>query len=313
MTVLERLEDWQKSGAITPAQYSAIAAIVRKDRVSLFVELHVLLYLGVASCIAGLGWTINTYFENLGDGAILVSLTLLCGAAFHYAFTRALPFSPQRVESPSLVFDYVLYLGALAFAVELGYIEFRFELLKESWDHYLLLSSVFYFFLAYRFDNRFVLSLALSTLAGWFGLSFYRFGLLKLDNYRPPALAYAAVVAWTGIALWRKGLKPHFLRTYLHIAANVTLVALVSGVVAAHAELYLSVLLVLSGLAVYAGFRYGELAFAAYGTIYGYIGASVWLLRDVSETRTVLVYLIISGALVIAFIAWLAARGGHRQ
>jgi Predicted membrane protein (DUF2157) len=313
MTVLERLGSWRTSGTISPTQYSAIAAIVRKDRFSVFVELNALLYLGVISCIAGLGWTIKSYFENLGDVAIIAALTLLCGATFYYCFSQASRYSPQRVESPSLAFDYVLYLGALAFAVELGYIEFRFQVMKGTWDNYLLASAVLYFFLAYRFDNRFVLSLALSTLAGWFGLSFSRFGILRPGNYREPALLYALVVTLVGAVLWRSGLKQHFLRTYLHIAANVFFVALVSGVLAPYNTPYLLVLLFFSGIAIYGGFRFREFAFAAYGTIYGYIGVSIQLLHNVREGRTALEYLVVSGALVVAFIAWLAVKSGREK
>jgi Predicted membrane protein (DUF2157) len=313
MTVLERLESWRASGTISPTQYSAIAAIVRKDRFSVFVELNALLYLGVISCVAGLGWTIKAHFENLGDAAIITALTLLCGATLFYCFSNASPYSRERVESPSLAFDYVLYLGALAFAVGLGYIEFRFQVLKESWDNYLLVSAVLYFLLAYRFDNRFVLSLALSTLAGWFGLSVSRFGILRPGNYREPALVYALVIMLAGAVLSRSGLKQHFLRTYLHIAATIFFVALVSGVAAPYNTPYLLVLLISSGIAIYGGFRFREFAFAAYGTIYGYIGVSIQLLRSVRESHTALEYLVVSGVLVVAFITWLAVKSGRKK
>jgi hypothetical protein len=68
-------------------------------------------------------------------------------------------------------FDYVLYLGSLVWCVELAYLENRFHVLSGQWDLYLLATAGLFFFLAYRFDNRFVLSLALSSLAGWFGLT----------------------------------------------------------------------------------------------------------------------------------------------
>jgi len=312
MTVLDRLENWRASGAITQEQYSTIASLVRGDRFSLFVELNVLLYLGVVFCIAGLGWTVKTHFENLGDAAILFTLTVLCGGSFYYCFSRVPPYSRHRTESPSLAFDYVLYLGALAFAVELGYIEFRFQLLQQSWDHYVLLSAVFYFFLAYRFDNRFVLSLALSTLAAWFGLSFTRFGILRPGAYRVPAILYAAVSASAGAALWAKGVKPHFLRTYLHLAANVLFVTLVSGAMQGRG-LYLLAVLALSAIAIYGGFRFGEFAFAGYGTIYGYIGLSAWVLRSVDDGTAALVYFLLSGTAVLAFIAWLALKAGQKK
>ena len=314
MTTLDRLESWRTSGAITPAQYSAITAVFRRDRFSVFVELNALLYLGVLFCIGGLSWTVRTYFTNLGDTAILAGLTLLCVACFYYCFSRQLPFSRQQVESSSLVFDYVLYLGALAFGVLLGYLEFRFHILKESWDNYLLLSASLYFFLAYRFDNRFVLSFALSTLAGWFGLSASRFGLIHSGAYRVPAVVYAVVVALVGSGLFHVRLKPHFLRTYLHVGANVFFVALVSGVGANVAGMgYLIALLIFSGLVIYGSFRFQEFLFAGYATIYGYIGVSIRLLRGVPDERSVMAYFIVSGIFVIAFIAWLAVKAARKK
>ena len=67
----------------------------------------------------------------------------------------------------------------------------------------MLLSAVVFFAAAYRFDNRFVLSLALSTLAAWFGIKLSRFGFRSADSLRVSALVYGALVAGTGIALQR--------------------------------------------------------------------------------------------------------------
>ena len=229
MTTLSRLEAWKENGSITPVQFDRISALVRKERFSVFIELNALFYLGVLSFIAGVGWSIQTYFADLGDAAILSSLTLLCVLSFYYCFSRAHPYSSGEVESADLAFDYVLYLGCLAFALELGYAETRFHLLHDYWDFYLLLSSLLFFALAYRFDNRLVLSLALSTLAAWFGVGLSRFAFSDGGSFRPYALAYGAVIAGVGSWLDRRGVKRHFTESYFHIAANVVLVALLSG------------------------------------------------------------------------------------
>ena len=71
MTTCERLDDWRANGVITEAQHAALATIVRRDRFSIFVELNALLYIGVVSIVAGLGWTFRDYVVNLGDAAIL--------------------------------------------------------------------------------------------------------------------------------------------------------------------------------------------------------------------------------------------------
>ena len=90
---------------------------------------------------------------------------------FGTAFPARPPGPSRETPAPNAVFDYVLYLGSLVWCVELAYLENRFHVLSGQWDLYLLATAVFFFFLAYRFDNRFVLSLALSSLAGWFGLT----------------------------------------------------------------------------------------------------------------------------------------------
>ncbi len=312
MTILARLEQWKESGAITSVQFDAISELVRKDRFSVFVELNALFYLGVLSFVAGVAWVIQTYLSTLGDTAILSGLTLLLCLSFSYCFSRALPYSPDQMESPNPAFDYVLYLGCLLFAVELAYLETRFHLMQSEWDYYLLFSSVLFFGLAYRFDNRFVLSLALSTLAGWFGLRISRFAFSYGESLRPYALVYGVLVASIGIWLHRCGIKKHFTETYLHIASNVLFGALISGItVRESAWLYLMGLLGLAGIAIVEGVRFRRFAFVAYGVLYGYIGMSVRLLRDVRiDSTAALSYLIVSGMLVILSMILLARRFG---
>jgi hypothetical protein len=78
--------------------------------------------------------------------------------------------------------------------VELAYLENRFHLLSGQWDLYLLATALLFFFLAYRFDNRFVLSLALSSLAEWFGLTVSHWPSHQDAAYRQYALLYCLLV-----------------------------------------------------------------------------------------------------------------------
>jgi len=109
----------------------------------------------------------------------------------------------------------VLYLGCLVWGVELAYIEHRFQMLSGQWNFYLLLTAAFFFFLTYRFDNRFVLSLALSTLAGWFGLTISRWSMHQDEAYRHYAMIYSLVVSGAGTVLRDRGVKAHF---FTHIS-----------------------------------------------------------------------------------------------
>ena len=314
MRTVERLQKWKDSGAITAAQFDAIAVLVRKDRFSIFVELNVLLYLGVLFFVAGLGWTIQAYFANLGDAAILIGLSALLAASLYYCFSRTPEWSRARVESPNLAFDYVLYLACLVFAAELGYIETRFQLLAAHRDYYLLFSAVLYLIAAYRFDNRFVLSLALSTLATWFGVRMSAFGFISNEPLRLAAISYGGVVGGLGAWLSTKGIKKHFLETYLHIAANILFIAFVSGVFERDRHwLYFAGLMALVVISIHAGVRFQRFAFVVYGTVYGYIGVSSEILRNIHDSTAQLLYVVVSGTVVIVSIVLLARRFGREE
>lgn len=314
MTTLEQLREWGRAGIITEAQHDALAALVRKERFSLFLELNALLYVGVLSLVGGLGWTFQTYFANLGDPLILSILSALCAGCLFYCFSHAAPYSHGEVEPPSLTFVYVLYFGCLLFSGELAYIEFRFHLLRASWDYYLLFTAAAFALLAYRFDNRFVLSLALASLAGWFGLKLSAFGWLSADVVRMSALTYGAAVAGLGTTLYRQRIKPHFLDVYLHLAANAGFIAMVSGVRNSSAStFYLLALVVLSTVAVVLGIRFNRFAFVAYAAVYGYAGFSMRMLSYLSGTTATLGYFVATGTLMIAGLAGLARRFGRGE
>jgi hypothetical protein len=313
MTTLEAIERWRAEGAISAAQHAALTAIVRKDRFSVFLELNSLLYLGVLAFVAGAGWTVYDHFAQLGDAAVVVPLAVAFAACLYYCFSRSRPYQPERVESPSFAFDYVLYLGCLLFALELGYIEFRFHALGERSDFYLLASAILYFILAYRFDNRFVLSLALSTLGAWFGFRLFSIGIHIGGSPRGDAIAYASVAAAIGLAANRAAIKPHFLDTYLHVAANAALAAMASGTASERSGVWTLALLAAAAVAIERGIRFRRFAFVAYGVIYGYWGISAQVLRAVGSPSVMFLYFIVSGLAVIAALVVLSRRVAREE
>lgn len=313
MSVLTHLERWKSTGEISGAQSDVLSALVRKDRFSVFVELNTLLYVGVLAFVAGVGWSVATYSARLGDVAILLSLSCIFGLSLYYCFTRALPYSHLQQDQPGLAFDYVLYLGCLVFSIELGYLVSRVHPFQLDWDHSLLLASVVFFALAYRFDNRLVLSLALSSLGAWCGVRVSQFGQHLGGSLRVYALAYGALVAVAGTMLHSAGVKKHFLEAYLHIAANVLFFALLSGVGTDDWLFYLLALLGLAGLAIVEGVRFRRFAFVVYGVLFGYAGISLRLLWRMGSFTSVLTYFVVSGTIVIGALVVMARRFGREE
>jgi len=312
MTIFTRLEQWKERGTISSEQHTLLAGLSRGEPFSLFLELNVLLYAGVLAFVAGLGWTIGTWSRQLGDVLVLTILSAILAACFWYSFSRAPAWSPAESPSPSLVFDYVLYAGSLTWSVELAYIENRFHVLSGQWDLYLLATAALFFFLAYRFDNRFVLSLALSSLAGWFGLAISHWPSHQDAAYRQYAILYSLFVGVAGAILLRRGLKPHFFGTYLNIVANVLFWALLSGVFDRRGYVgWFLALLPVCGASLAWGLTRRQFSFVAYAAVYGYVGLSSILIRGMHDDIAVLSYFLLTGVAMLVMLVQIARRFGR--
>lgn len=312
MTILARLDQWKQQGAISPEQHAYLSGLCRGEPFSLFLELNILLYAGVLAFVAGLGWTVTTWSQQLGDVLVVAVLSTILAACFWYCISRAPAWSFAETPAPNAIFDYVLYLGSLVWCVELAYLENRFHVLSGQWSFYLLATALFFFFLAYRFDNRFVLSLALSSLAGWFGLTISHWPSHQDATYRQCALLYCLLVGVGGGLLRRRGLKPHFFGTYLNIVANVLFWALLSGVFNRQGYgIWLLALLIACGASLAWGLARRQFVFVAYSAVYGYVGVSSILIRDVNDDTFVLGYFVISAVAMLVTLILIARRFGR--
>jgi hypothetical protein len=312
VTILARLENWREQGAISPEQQVYLAGLCRGEPLSVFLELNVLLYAGVLAFVAGLGWTVTTWSQQLGDVVVVSVLSAILATCFWYCFSRAPVWSLAETPATTAIFDYVLYLGTLVWCLELAYLESRFHVLSGQWDYYLLATAGFFFFLAYRFDNRFVLSLALSSLAGWFGLKISHWQSHQDAVYRRCALLYCLLVGVGGMLLQRRGLKPHFFGTYLNIVANVLFWALLSGVFNRQGYgIWFLALLLACGASLAWGLTRRQFAFVAYSAVYGYVGVSAILIRNIYDETVVLGYFVITAVAMLVLLVQIARRFGR--
>jgi hypothetical protein len=314
MTILDHLELWKEQGAISTEQQAHLASLSRGEPFSLSLELNLLLYAGVLSFVGGLGWTISTWSQQLGDVLVLTIISIILASSFWYCFSRAPAWSAAETAAPTPIFDYVLYLGCIVWYVELAYLENRFHVLSGQWDLYLLATALLFFFLAYRFDNRFVLSLALSSLAGWFGLTISHWPSHQDAAFRLYALVYCLVVGTVGAILERLKLKAHFFTTYMNVTANVLFWAILSGVFDSHDYgLWLVALLAACAASLVWGLKGRQFAFVAYAAVYGYVGVSWMLLRNDSDSTFILAYFVFTAIAMIAMLVQIARRFGRPE
>jgi len=300
MCIANLLKKLRYGKKLSTGQVDHLLALHEKRIFSIHRELRFFLYIGILLIIAGAGLTIKQYFTNLGDIAISSALTLCFAAAFIYCFLNGNAFAKDEVASPNIAFDYVLFFGCTFFSMDIAYIETQFHVLGELWNNYLLVSSALFIFLAYRFDNRLVLSLTLSTIAAWFGftLSGHRFSFE--EYYREYAIAYSLIILLLGGLLYRVNIKKHFFDIYLNFAVHFLCIALISGVAQYKIfSLYFPGLLLACAALAFYSVKVRKFIYILYAVIYGYIGTSIIVVVYIKQDDLVYLYFIVTSLMII--------------
>jgi len=152
----------------------------------------------------------------------------------------------------------------------------------------------------------------LSSLAGWFGLTISHWPSHQDTSYRQYAILYSLVVGGAGAILRYRDFKAHFFGTYLNIAANVLFWALLSGVFE-HEDYFVWFLLLLVACAASLawGLSRREFSFVAYAAVYGYIGISAILLRNINGGTSILSYFVLTGIAMLVMLVVIARRFGR--
>ena len=159
-----------------------------------------------------------------------------------------------------------------------------------------------------------MLSLALSSLAGWFGLRISQWPSHQDATYRQYAGLYSLLVGAAGATLQRLNLKPHFFNTYLNVATNVLFWAMLSGVFDSQdAGLWFAGLLIACGASLAWGLKRRQFAFVAYAAVYGYVGVSYLLLRNANDFTLILAYFVFTAIAMVVMLVMIARRFGRPE
>lgn len=231
--LVEAIGRWRREEVLANPTAETLLRVARRDLVSVERELRTLLYAGVLLIAAGAGLFLKENHDRLGPVAIATLLGATAAACFVYAARRLPAFSWQAAVSDHLGADYVLLLGVLLLGADLGYLESQVHLFGREWPYHLLLIAAVAFVLAYRFDSRSVLSLALTSFAAWRGVSvsvtFAARGGASAPSIRWNAIACGALFLAGAVASVRLRQKAHFEGVYATLGLVLVLGALVSG------------------------------------------------------------------------------------
>ena len=220
---------------INEEQFKRVDQIVSGKILSVFYELKILLYLGVMLFTTGAGILVYQNIGELGHLLSIVILTLIMIAGFVYTIKQGEDYSNHQVKSPTVYYDYILLLACLLFVTIQGYIQFQYESFTELLEWNTLLTSVFFFYVAYRYDHLGVLSLAITAFASFWGLSvstqkWYSGNFFEHSDLHITAIIFAVTIASIVFYIDKKDIKPHFTFTYFNSCLLLFFIGALTGI-----------------------------------------------------------------------------------
>jgi len=307
--IQEKIKDLLEKNIIQEEQASQLQAIYSGKLVSVFYELRTLLYLGVMLFTAGVGIIIYLNIGSIGHIISIIGLSLATIACFIFAFLKGKPFSEIKVEHALPYLDYIVLLGALLLVAVLGYLQFQFELLNQYLGVSSLFSAIIFFFIAYRFDHIGVLSLGITALAAFFGISTSPIAWHSYDFFTVAPLVNVSIIF--GLALIalafllnKYEIKSHFTFTYYHFGLLLIFIAGLSGLFNKDSAGWFTLLLYGSvGLGIYLSRQTNSLLFFVYSIVVAYIVTTYWISdTDFFEAIWFLYFMFSCGGLIFFII-----------
>ncbi|MBP8033597.1 MAG: DUF2157 domain-containing protein [Bacteroidia bacterium] len=267
-----------KDGHIDEEQYKNIESFENNRLFSIHWELRTILYLGILLLSSGIGILVYLNIDTIGHQAILAAVGLACATCLYYIHKHKPPYTNQTIKHASPFFDYVVLLGCLLFTVFIGYFQFQYSPFGEHYGILVFIPTVVAFYLAYRFDHKGVLSIAISGLASVFGLSVTPRQLIEENDFSDLSIVFTAIIFGALLTTWawystKKSIKQHFNFTFNNFALNILCIAVLAALFGQ--DLKWISLLALAGISLYF-IRYAlaqqSYLFLLLSVLYAYIG-----------------------------------------
>ena len=275
-------EKLRTKGLLSDSQMESIKQYEALGIFSLHNELRFFLYLAVLLFTSGVGIIIYKNIDSIGHIAILGVLFILIGVGFYFCFKKAKGFDKEEVVFESPVYDYIVLLCTILSCVFIGYLQFQYQVFGYGLSS--LVCSVVGFFCAYYFDNKSALSIGISGLATFIGITVTPKSLIESDIYSNPLLSYYGLALGILLILWveysnKISLKKHFQFVILSFAQQLIGICCIAGLL----ESYWFIFIIVLAAAVYyfykTSYEMKSIFLFVFTVLYGYIGFNILLFK----------------------------------
>lgn len=310
-----------ENNIISEKQAKTVSEATENQAFSIHWELKAVLYLGITLLSSGLGVVIYENIDSIGHTVLIALISLVCLACFFFTFKNRKPFTwGENIKTTNLD-DFALLGGCLAFLTLEGYLQYQYDLFGSRYGLAALIPAILFFGLAYVFDHRGVLSMAITALASSIGISIIPVKMWETFDFESRRLIVNAMILGISLALvgWfseYKNIKKRFLFTYLIFGGNMAFVAALAGLFTLDFKLiyFLTTAAFALVFVIYAR-RKQSYMYLLMAVIYGYIAATYLMFRYVfkeSDGNFESIYFMLSAGLIIILLLRIKAIVGQK-
>jgi hypothetical protein len=276
---------------ITEEQFEAIREYRSLHLFSVHNELKFLLYLSILMFTSGIGILIYQNIDTIGHTAILGLLLLVTLTCFYFCFKNHEGFKKEEVPFPNPLYDYLVLTAVILSCTFVGYLQFQYQTFGTHYGLATLVPTIISLFCAYYFDNKSVLSIGITGMAAYLGLSVdpkYVFENEMIDN---TYLSYIGLAFGLTLLLWvlyatKINLKKHFNLVYLTFSLHLVSIACIVNL---FEDYWLAFGLIL-GIAAYyfynLSFQIRSISLFIFTVLYGYIGMNILFFKILETLQT---------------------------
>ncbi|MEO6687160.1 MAG: DUF2157 domain-containing protein [Dyadobacter sp.] len=280
MTIKSILESFIQKGIIQEEQATLINEYERTKSFSIHRELRSILYLGITLFTTGIGILIYKNIDTIGHQAIIALIAGSILACSYYLFKNRQPFSRGIVTNPDQFSEYILILNCTLFLILEGYLQYQYQFFGIRYGIAIFIPTILFFFCAYRFDNRAVLSMAITGLASWLGLTISPLSILEKNDFTAPGIIITGIILGTALVAisWfsqKNDMKSHFGFTYILLGGNLAAISGLAGLFSNEPKIiYFLITAALCTYLIHNARKNQSLLFLLMGVIYGYIAVT---------------------------------------
>lgn len=257
---------------------------------SLRNELSFLLYTAVLLFTSGIGILIYQNIDSIGHMAILALILAMTGICFYFCFKKSPTFRWEETFFESPTYDYLVLLATILSCIFIGYVQVQYEPFGKDIGVMTLLSAAVALFTGYYFDNRSALSIGVTGLVAFVGITITPRAVIDNNMYTTDAQTYTGIALAVFLAVWaeyswRKNLKKHFRLVFDTFALHLAGLCCIKGMFEPY---WFAMVPILAGACFYfyrKSHEVNAISLFVFALVYGYIGVNILLFKFIEATE----------------------------